>query len=241
MTASGWTGVLSQNKSLRDKKCSKNINTWLVSPSTHRERGKVGGVVLLYTEAFWLPFVQHIDSCNFHIQPPSFNSSKLILKLCTCCLPSRKKAFCSLITTKKTFQFKNLHPARQVLPKAALFHSTLVKESSIEVAQAGVCGPCQRLIWHHLQQRALIPLFSCLRPLPVQCFPKYSSHIPPPTQSPRATHQSMGCWQLPLAYSSPGVPCLRNPPSLQSSLGAHELPLPLPSVSKINQEAENFS
>lgn len=169
MTASGWTGLVSQNKSLRDKRCSKYTHTWLVSRSTHRERGKVGCVVLLYTEVFWLPFWWRRSFMQF-----------------SCCPPSRKKPFWSLITTKKHFNWKPTSSQARA-PKTGLFYSSLVEfiqEASIDVAQAGVCGPCWRLIWHHLQQRALIPLISCIRPAPVQCALLWSTRSFPRAQQP---------------------------------------------------------
>lgn len=116
-----------------------------------------------------------------------------------------------------------------------------LRQESVVPARGWFDTTYNRELWHPLspvldQFQSSVLCFG-----PQGLFPKHSSHLSPPTQTPYVTHQPMGCWQLPLASTSPGLPCLRNPPFLQSSSGARELLLPLLSLSKSNQEGKIFS
>lgn len=164
----------------------------LISQSTDGERVKVEYVVFPFTEVFWLPSHWRLCLCNFCVHVHSFNPQKLIVKFSTCCFPSKKKAFHSLNTAKIPHLFRNyIQPGKASYRQVCfILHWSSSIRKPTDVKQAGVSGLCQRLIWHHLQQRPMgLPNRLCKTSPSVLClgpqhpFPMHNSHISPPTET----------------------------------------------------------
>lgn len=118
------------------------------------------------------PSVEDIALCNFHVQALSFNPPKRIVKICTFVLLG-KRHFVVSSQPKSCFNSKTTTSQIRA-PKGwfVLFFIGQVQSGDFYRYDPG------RSLWSlpvadltHLQQRRLIPLISCVRPVPVPvCF-----------------------------------------------------------------------